>query len=236
MELTREKIIRLEKNIEAASPEEVVGIVSQFKGFELKGGVLGRVFEKLFVNSQGFSKSVSITELETIHHSFHTTNGGDWCRSKQSYLGKKYIIKRSHYKGSISEVKCDGLQKENFAKQNIRPDIQKAITKERCAILDISTNIECDHKDGKKDDSRLNSLEEQQLQDFQPLCKTANMAKKSHCKKCKEEGKRYDAKRLGYSVSFLYGDENTKTCLGCYWYDPKVFNKEISKDFKKLDD
>lgn len=233
MDLTKEQIKELEDKIESASKEDIKNIISQYKGYELKGGVLGRIFEVLYVNSSGFSPSISISELEQIHHSFHTTNGGDWCRSKQSYLGKKYIIKREHNKGSISEVKCDGLQKENFAKQMIRPDIQKAISRERCAILDISTNIECDHKDGRKDDSRLNSLEGQKLEDFQPLCKTANMAKKSHCKKCVETGKRYDAKQLGYTVSYLFGDEKTMTCIGCYWYDPKEFNKTISKDYKK---
>ncbi len=235
MDLTREKTKELENKIVSASKEEIKDLIFQYKDYELKGGVLGRVFEKIYVNNSGFSPSISITELEQIHHSFHTTNGGDWCRSKQSYLGKKYIIKREHNKGSISKVKCDGLQKENFARQNIRPDIQKAITKKRCAILDISTNVECDHKDGRKDDSRLNTLENQKLEDFQPLCKTANMAKKSHCKKCKESGKRYDATQLGYSVSFLYGDENSKTCVGCYWYDPKEFNMKISKDYKKED-
>ena len=235
MELTKEDNKELERKIESASKEDVKDIIAQFKDYELKGGVLGRVFEKLYVNSSGFSPSISIKTLEEIHRSFHTTNGGDWCRSKQGYLGKKYIINRKREKGSISEVKCDGFQKENFINQNIRADIKKIIVNRKCVILDISTNVECDHKDGKKDDSRLNSLEDQKLDDFQPLCKTANMAKKSHCIKCKGTGKRYDAKRLGYSVSFLYGNEESKTCVGCYWYDPKEFNKVISKSYKKED-
>ena len=86
-----------------------------------------------------------------------------------------------------------------------------------------------------KDDWRLNDKSLQQLDDFQPLCKTANDAKRGHCKKCRETGKRYDAKRLGYSESYTYGTANSKTCVGCYWYDPIAFNKEISKDFIKSD-
>ncbi len=233
MDLTREEKEILIKKIELAKKEEIEELIAQYKDYELKGGVLGRVFEKLYVKPNGFSSEIFISDLEKIHHSFHTTNGGDWCRSKQSYLGKKYIILRGLNKGAISSVKCDGLQKANFAKQDIRPDIQKAITKKRCVILDISTNIECDHKDGKKDDYRLNSLDEQRVEDFQPLCKTANMAKKSHCKKCKECGKRYDATQLGYSVPFLYGNEYSKTCIGCYWYDPQEFNRVISQSYKK---
>lgn len=73
----------------------------------------------------------------------------------------------------------------------------------------------------------------QKQSDFQPLSKAANDAKRSHCAKCIKTGKRYDATSLGYSQGFILGDENTKTCQGCYWYDPKYFNKIISTDYKK---
>ena len=43
-------------------------------------------------------------------------------------------------------------------------------------------------------------------------------------------------KRLGYSTSFYLGDENTKSCTGCYWNDPKEFNKNISENFVKEDE
>ena len=59
------------------------------------------------------------------------------------------------------------------------------------------------------------------------------MQKRGHCGKCINCGKRYDATALGYSQGFILGDENTKTCQGCYWYDPQYFNKIISKDYKK---
>lgn len=32
---------------------------------------------------------------------------------------------------------------------------------------------------------------------------------------------------------FIVGDEDTKVCAGCYWYDPKRFNEVISKDYQK---
>lgn len=42
----------------------------------------------------------------------------------------------------------------------------------------------------------------QTLEDFQPLSKPANDAKRQFCKECKRTGIRYDAKQLGYTVSF----------------------------------
>lgn len=215
--------------------EEVALILHKYQQYELKGSHLGRAFEKMFVNSNGFSQFIPMSELEKYHHSFHTTNGGDWCRSNQSYLGKKYNIIREKRGGSIFAVKTDGINKNTTINSGIRNDIVNRVQKGRCAILDVGTNIECDHKDGMKDDWRLNDKSCQKIDDFQPLSKSANDAKRQHCKLCKKLGKRYDAKRLGYSHSFTFGNENSKTCVGCYWYDPIAFNKEISKDFEKFD-
>ena len=235
MELTTEQRNELIKKIEETDKNNISSLIAEYKQYELKGAILGRVFEKLYVNAAGFSSAILISDLEKIHHSFHTTNGGDWCRSKVSYLGKKYILIRVKKGSSIYSVKCDGPERENRVTLGIRQDILSSIRRKRCVILDISSNIECDHKEGMKDDNRLNAMETQTIDDFQPLCKTANDAKRSHCKKCVETHKRYDATKLGYSVSFIFGDEDSKTCVGCYWYDPREFNKTISKDFKKED-
>lgn len=214
---------------------EVIKILKKYSHYELKGAHLGRVFEKLYVREEGFSPSVSMEELIKLHHSFHTTNGGDWCRSNQSYLGRKYNIVREKNKGKgIISVKTDGYNKKTTINQSIRTDILKNIQAKRCVILDIGTNIECDHKDGMKDDWRLNDKSCQKIEDFQPLSKTANDAKRQHCIKCKETGKRYDAKRLGYKESYIYGSEESKTCVGCYWYNPQEFNRKISEGYNKL--
>ena len=236
MELTKELSKQIIKDLEnAIDYNETKIILEKYSNYELKGSHLGRAFEKMFIKNQGFSPNIPMDQLEGYHHSFHTTNGGDWCRVGQSYLGKKYNIINEKKGGKIVAVKCDGYNKNTKIKPDIKSDIVKKIRNKRCAILDISTNIECDHKDGMKDDWRLNDKSLQSLDDFQPLCKTANDAKRGHCKKCKETGKRYDAKQLGYSESYVYGNKNSKTCVGCYWYDPKEFNREISKDFIKSD-
>lgn len=196
--------------------------------------LLGRVY--LIVNppdEDGFSKEITIAKLTEYHPSFRTSNGGDWCRSDNSFLGKKYIIKRIKESGRIYAVKLDGFNKGLKINQSIRSDITNAIKKMNCAILDISKDIEVDHKNGKKDEHYMNNLNQQSMDDFQPLSKAANDAKRTHCIRCKKSGKRFDAKRLGYSHSFTKGDFDTDNCQGCYWYDPKKFNKEISSNFNK---
>lgn len=212
---------------------EVQEILKNYSSYELKGAILGRAFEKMFVKEEGFSEYISMEELEQYHHSFHTSNGGDWCRSNQGYLGTRYIIERLKEGRRISAVKTDGYNKGTKINQSIRSDILKEIQKRRCVILDISTNIECDHKDGMKDDWRLNNKENQKIDDFQALTKTANDAKRQHCKNCRESGERYDAKRLGYKESYIYGGKYSKTCTGCYWNDPVKFNQKISENFNK---
>ncbi|MBO5474930.1 MAG: restriction endonuclease [Bacilli bacterium] len=234
MKLTTEISTQIINKIEEAKNlEEVANILKEYSKYELKGAQLGRAFEKMFIQDEGFSPYITMEELERYHHSFHTTNGGDWCRSDSSYLGKKYTIARELRGGKIFAIKTDGFNKKRKINQSIRSDILKEIQGKRCAILDINTNIECDHKDGMKDDWRLNNKDNQRLEDFQPLTKTANDAKRQHCKKCLETGKRYDAKRLGYKESYILGDSNSKTCVGCYWYDPIKFNQKISENFDK---
>lgn len=237
MELTKKQKQQIEKRLDqSVNIPEVTSILKEFSQYELKGGQLGRAFEKMFVNKDsGFSSEIEIDELAKYHHSFYTTNGGDWCRSNQGYLGSRYNIKRDLRRGRIFSVKIDGYNKKTKINQSIRSDIFKEIRSKRCAILDIGTNTEVDHKDGMKDDWRLNDKSFQKLDDFQPLSKTANDAKRQHCKRCLETGIRYDAKKLGYSESYVFGNANSKTCVGCYWYDPRAFNKEISKDFIKSD-
>lgn len=117
--------------------------------------------------------------------------------------------------------------------RGIRQDIRAEISKQRCVVLDVGSSIEVDHKNGKYDELSNIELENQKIDDFQPLSKAANDAKRQHCKDCIKTGKRYDARRLGYKEGWVVGDENASPCIGCYWYDPKRFNQLISKDYKK---
>lgn len=198
--------------------------------FEIYAGIEGNENDP----SSFFSKEIGIDELKNIHPGFESTNGCQWARSDGSYLGKKYKIKRPKQNGKVAAIQLDGPNNDSIKKfRNIRADIKEKLTTRKCAILDISSNLEVDHKDGKYNLlSNINSITQKES-DFQILSKAANDAKRQHCKECIKTGKRYDAKRLGYKESYIVGDENTSSCLGCYWYDPQKFNKLISQNFEK---
>ena len=94
-------------------------------------------------------------------------------------------------------------------------------------------STQCDHKDGRLDDPRLSDINLVTIDDFQPLSRAANDAKRQHCIECRDTGNRFDAKRLGYSVSQVRGDgKYNGTCVGCYWHDPMFFNAEVSVNYK----
>lgn len=172
--------------------------------------------------------------MKNIHPGFESTNGCQWARSDGSYLGKRYKIKRPKLGGKVFAIQLDGPNYNSVKKhRGIRQDIRTEISKQRCVVLDVGSNIEVDHKNGKYDELSNISLEDQKINDFQPLSKAANDAKRQHCKECIQNGKRYDARRLGYKEGWVVGDENTAPCIGFYWYDPKRFNELISRNYNK---
>ena len=82
-----------------------------------------------------------------------------------------------------------------------------------------------------KNEDRVMRNEDQRLEDFQPLSKAANDAKRQFCKECRRTGIRYDAKKLGYPMSYYKGaaehHNEPNACEGCYWYDPLEFKKHL---------
>jgi len=173
-------------------------------------------------DNQGFSRKVYVTEFVGEYEGLKMGNGGSWCRSDGS-LAKLYNIKRHIHKGAIQYVQLHGFNKFSYDRP-IPKRIRDELNDKRCVILDIG-KIEIDHRDGRRDDPRLFDSNLVTVNDFQPLSKAANNAKRQHCKTCRETNIRYDAKKLGYVVSQIKGDEVYRgTCVGCYWYDPKGFN------------
>lgn len=237
----------LEMLIEKSNKEELILLLQNtYKEREIGCTTLGKIFEKIAEpNDKGYSRVVYMDELIKIHHNFKSDGGNQWARTNQNFLGKKYNIIRKHnevcpdgkkYIG-VSSIKLDGFNKNRIQQQKtIRKDILDYYKTQKCCILDVvsSNGMECDHKNGMYNDYSNLTKEEQNICDFQSMSKAANDAKRQHCKDCKTTHKRYDAKILGYKESFLYGDENSQNCEGCYWYDPKLFNETISKDFQKI--
>jgi len=174
----------------------------------------------------GHSRAVPLDEFPT---DMELGNGGGWCRD-DGPLGNFFNIDRKKLKGKIVSVQLVGYKKNTF-NRNIPSNIHNEFKNSRCCILDITSKlIEVDHKDGRYDDYMIDP----DVKDYQSFHSNVNKAKRQHCKKCKETGIRYDAIRLGYNASQFIGPKEYRgSCIGCYWYDPYEFNKQISKEYKK---
>jgi hypothetical protein len=203
-----------------------------------------QLFEELSrPNKDGVSRWVKKSEFIDNYKTLYFDNGFPWGRTS-SPIAKKYNLENDKTLtagNSIDRIRLNGFNTSNNKKlsQAIRVDIKKVISKQRCIVLGTNRScdhkVEVDHKDGRKIDERIMNTKTQTLEDFQPLSKPANDAKRQFCKKCKETNLRYDAKLLGYSISFIKGDINfTKEfgCNGCFWYDPVAFRQELQ--IKKL--
>lgn len=184
-------------------------------------------------DENGISRWVSVTEFVGEYASLTFGNGASWAR-KESTLAQKYVIEfdKSVTSGNgIDRIRLNGFNNGDYS-QYIRADIKKTIKACRCVVLGTS-KPEVDHKNGMKNEGRVMRNEEQRLEDFQPLSKAANDAKRQFCKECRRSGIRYDAKQLGYPISYYSGvaehhnEENA--CIGCYWYDPLEFKKHLTE-------
>lgn len=185
-------------------------------------------------DKNGISRWIDINEFVGEFSSLTFGNGASWAR-KESTLAKKYIIefdKTITSGNGIDRIRLNGFNNGTFT-QHIRGDIKREIKQQRCVILGTS-NPEVDHKNGMKNEARVMTNENQQLSDFQPLSKAANDAKRQFCKECRRTGIRYDAKKLGYPMSYYEGAANhnceENACVGCYWYDPIEFRKHLRED------
>lgn len=180
-------------------------------------------------NDQGVSKWVYIYEFVDKYAPLKLGNGGSWCR-KESSLAKSFNVEFKKNKGTIQAIRLNGFNNNTYS-QHIRADIKREIKKMRCVVLGTS-NPEVDHKNGRKNDDRVMMNQNQMLSDFQPLSKAANDAKRQYCKECIRDGKRYDAKQLGYPMSFYKGTlvyDQFVGCEGCFWHDPIEFRKHLKE-------
>ncbi|GHS91448.1 hypothetical protein FACS1894139_07060 [Planctomycetales bacterium] len=187
-------------------------------------------------DNNGVSRWVAVTEFFGEYKRLQLGNGGSWCRSS-SNLAKKYLVEfdKSLSRGnSIDRIRLNGFNNRTAFSQNIRQDIRDYYKTQNCVMLGINgnsenTKIEIDHKDGRKEDSRVSNVESQRIEDFQPLCKAANDVKRQICKECKRTDRRWDAKNIkGNPYSFYDGDESYDEelgCRGCYQYDPVEYRK-----------
>ena len=186
-------------------------------------------------NEFGVSRWVYVTEFVGKYAELKFGNGASWAR-KESTLAKNYIVefnKNLTAGNSIDAIRLNGFNENHFS-QYINAEIKREIKSMRCPILGTS-NPEVDHKNGMKNESRVMQNENQKLSDFQPLSKAANDAKRQFCKECRKNHKRFDAKLLGYPMSYYFGsaihNNEENACIGCFWYDPLEFRKHLTQKF-----
>ena len=184
-------------------------------------------------DNNGVSRWVSVNEFVGEYADLKFGNGASWAR-KESTLAKNFKIefdKTLTPGNGIDRIRLNGKNEGDYS-QHIRADIKRQIQSQRCVVLGTS-NPEVDHKNGMKNEDRVMRNEDQKLSDFQPLSKAANDAKRQYCKECIRTGIRYDAKKLGYPMSYYKGgaehngEENA--CEGCFWYDPFEFRKHLKE-------
>ncbi len=201
-----------------------------------KEGTKPYLFVKLSnPNDEGISRWVSKNEFINEYSGLMFQNGADWCR-KESTIAKYYYIEfdKSITPGNgVDRIKLNGYKAEEdrTGSQAIRNDIKNYYKEKRCVIL-YTSNPEVDHKNGWKNDTAMD-IRTQKMEDFQPLSKSANDAKRQFCKECRRSNKRFDAKLIGYPMSFYKGNENhegdAEGCVGCFWYDPIEFRKHLEE-------
>lgn len=185
-------------------------------------------------NSDGVSRWVSKSEFVGKYSPLMFQNGADWCR-KESTIARYYYVEfdKSVTPGNgVDGIRLNGYKKpeDRLGSQSIRSDIKQYYKQKRCVVLGTS-NPEVDHKNGWKNDDSVMNVATQKMEDFQPLSKAANDAKRQFCKECRATGERFDAKRLGYPMSYCKGckmhDGAATGCEGCFWYDPIEFRKHL---------
>lgn len=191
------------------------------------------IFITNYIDENGYSDIIFIEDLIAKYgDKFKSNNGCQWAR-KGSKLDKHYVLTRFQAKdlggsgNKVVAIKVDGFR-ETIENHSIPSSVRAALKGKPCVVLGVLTSdMEIDHKNGKY------NTEKYQQDDFQPLTKGVNDAKREHCKRCNTTGCRFKASTLGYSVDYIEGDENSSFCQGCYWNDPQQFNRIISAQYIK---
>jgi len=190
--------------------------------------------EVLKPDKNGVSKKVTTEEMVKHSPRLAHNNGCSWGRD-DGPLARKYNLIRTKKGGRVVAYQTLGFA-DRQNNRIIRPDIKDIIINMTCAATGSNpTNriVECDHKNGRYDDPRLENPATQRLSDFQPLHRSLNLIKRGHCTKCTETGQRFDARNIGFQIPWTTGGlkrkESADGCIGCYWHDVKDFNAKASK-------
>ena len=179
----------------------------------------------------GISEQIEVSDAEAFDLRF--TGNGSILRPESAFR-RKYNVEYEKEGRRIARFRCSGYNCEDKAKQGIRKDIRDYYSKMPSVWSGLTTNIEVDHKNGRKDDLRLNDLSQQSYDDFQPLTKAENDYKRQKCKECKRTDIRPSGKDDDCPFNFLGIDytegtsqyDNCTKCRGCWLYDIAKFKND----------
>lgn len=80
--------------------------------------------------------------------------------------------------------------------RQIKQEIQKIITNNRCVNCGTTNDIVCDHKNDLYNDKSVLNVKTQTIEDFQPLCNHCNLQKRQIAKEEYDNKKLFSAKCL----------------------------------------
>ena len=184
-------------------------------------------------------------------------NGGIkyYCENDKEYVIDNDIIKTCTKNTTIKRNGIIGIfvfsKRTNIPSRPIRNSIRSQIITQQCVMCGTTSSVECDHKNDLYNDPRVLDSIQQNIDDFQPLCRHCNLVKRQiHVKEMAyNEGKRDDEKKI-YSVKnlpqfswvsfpipwemkvFDISDPSTK--MDTYWYDPIEFQTKLQDYYKTL--
>lgn len=197
------------------------------RDIRLQAGSHGAMFEELACPDldSGTSRVVGLDEFVGEYATLDKLgNGAAWARD-DGPLGRKYVITRHKLRGKTVAIELMGYNRDAVNK-SIPKNVRDHYDGQRCAVTDTGGRVEVDHKHG-----RYVSTVSVDVGDYQPISSAVNKIKREHCRKCRDTDFRFDARILGYSVGWTKGNEDYFSCNGCYWHDPREFNRVVSAGF-----
>lgn len=101
-----------ESNYRTMTKEEVKTFLQEHSTEDLPASVLGRAFERLYIDIRTghTERNIELTELVALHHSFSLGNGGGWSRSDRGFLGKNYITVNHKISNRITSISTEGFK------------------------------------------------------------------------------------------------------------------------------
>jgi hypothetical protein len=145
------------------------------------------------------------------------------------------FIKDNKIKNGIVGIFPHSIRK-NIQTRPINLDIIKEIKRQNCVVCGSISDIVCDHKNDLYNNKDVLLIENQTIDDFQPLCNHCNLQKRQIAKEEKREYKLYSAKSIKkyqiYPFEFPWEkkafDLNDINCKkDTFWYDPIEFHRKI---------